>query len=204
MLLRTRVLYSPQQYTTEDPLPSSYGRPSTALTLVLRLLVVSINLSMNCKSNQVVRTANNGYSNRLITLQGCTSSHTLPPLIAIYSTCTRQPSSGSPARVSATTWLTTQVSRPGLSPIWVPSVGTPTWPFIDTFTKRIPHFLLFIGMIISLWSITQMNQTRHNSKHSRQHKQIAWWITHHMAQSTPTHASGFQLFTVAMTGHARE
>ena len=25
-----------------------------------------------------------------------------------------------------------------------------------------------------------------------------------MAQSTPTHASGFQLFTVAMTGHAEE
>ena len=70
---------------------------STALTLILRLLVVSINLSMNCKSNQVVRTANNGYSNRLITLQGCTSSHTLPPLIAVYSACTRQPSSGSPA-----------------------------------------------------------------------------------------------------------
>ena len=27
---------------------------------------------------------------------------------------------------------------------------------------------------------------------------------HNMAQSTPTHASGFQLFTVAMTGHAEE
>ena len=25
-----------------------------------------------------------------------------------------------------------------------------------------------------------------------------------MAPSTPTHASGFQLFTVAMTGHAEE
>ena len=40
---------------------------------------------MNCKSNQVVRTANNGYSNRLITLQGCTSSHMFSPL----SVCTR-------------------------------------------------------------------------------------------------------------------
>ena len=77
--------------------------PSSALTLILRLLVVSIYLSMNCKSNQVVRTANNGYSNSLITLQGCTSSHTLSPLTAVYTTCTRQPSSGSPARVSATT-----------------------------------------------------------------------------------------------------
>ena len=25
-----------------------------------------------------------------------------------------------------------------------------------------------------------------------------------MAQTTPTHASGFQVFTVAMTGHAEE
>ena len=27
---------------------------------------------------------------------------------------------------------------------------------------------------------------------------------HNMAQTIPTHASGFQLFTVAMTGHAEE
>ena len=27
---------------------------------------------------------------------------------------------------------------------------------------------------------------------------------HNMAQTTPTHASGFQLFTVPMTGHAEE
>ena len=27
---------------------------------------------------------------------------------------------------------------------------------------------------------------------------------HIKAQATPTHASGFQLFTVAMTGHAEE
>ena len=39
-----------------------------------------------------------------------------------YTTCTRQPSSGSPARVSATTYLNTQVSSPGLSPIRVPSM----------------------------------------------------------------------------------
>src|SRR3954463_11594593 len=61
----------------------------------------------------------------MLTLQGCTSSHTLSPLIAVYTTCTRQPSSGSPARVSATTRLTTQVSSPGLSPIQVPSAGSP-------------------------------------------------------------------------------
>src|SRR3954469_8035625 len=61
----------------------------------------------------------------MLTLQGCTSSHTLSPLIAVYTTCTRQPSSGSPARVSATAYLNTQVSSPGLSPIQVPSAGSP-------------------------------------------------------------------------------
>ena len=58
----------------------------------------------------------------MLTLQGCTSSHTLSPLTAIYTTCTRQPSSGSPTRVSATACLNTQVSSPGLSPIRVPSM----------------------------------------------------------------------------------
>ena len=61
----------------------------------------------------------------MITLQGCTSSHTLPPLTVVYTTCTRQPSSGSPTRVSATAYLNTQVSSPGLSPIPVPSAGSP-------------------------------------------------------------------------------
>ena len=58
----------------------------------------------------------------MLTLQGCTSSHTLSPLTAVYTTCTRQPSSGSPTRVSATTYLNTQVSSPGLWHIRVPSV----------------------------------------------------------------------------------
>ena len=61
----------------------------------------------------------------MITLQGCTSSHTLPPLTVVYTTCTRQASSGSPTRVSATAYLNTQVSSPGLSPIQVPSAGSP-------------------------------------------------------------------------------
>ena len=30
------------------------------------------------------------------------------------------------------------------------------------------------------------------------------WQEHNMGQSDPTHASGFQLFIVAMTGHAEE
>ena len=41
--------------------------------------------------------------------------------VAAYMTCTRQPSSGSPTWVSATAYLHTQVSSPGLSPIRVPS-----------------------------------------------------------------------------------
>src|SRR3954462_8001743 len=61
----------------------------------------------------------------MLTLQGCTSSHTLSPLTAVLTTCTRQPSSGSPTRVSATAYLNTQVSSPGLSPIQVPSAGSP-------------------------------------------------------------------------------
>src|SRR3954468_7702705 len=61
----------------------------------------------------------------MLTLQGCTSSHTLSPLIAVYTTCTRQPSSGSPTRVSATAYLNTQVSSTGLSPIQVPSARSP-------------------------------------------------------------------------------
>ena len=59
------------------------------------------------------------------TLQGCTSSYTLSPLTAVYMTCTRQPSSGSPTWVSATAYLNTRVSSPGLSPIQVPSAGSP-------------------------------------------------------------------------------
>ena len=61
----------------------------------------------------------------MLTLQGCTSSHTLSPLTAVYTTCTQQPSSGSPASVSAIAYLNTQVSSPGLSPIQVPSAGSP-------------------------------------------------------------------------------
>ena len=58
----------------------------------------------------------------MLTLQGCTSSHTLSPLTVVYTTCTRQPSSGSPTWVSAMACLNTQVSSPGLSPIRVPSM----------------------------------------------------------------------------------
>ena len=61
----------------------------------------------------------------MLTLQGCTSSHILSPLTAAYTTSTRQPSSGSPTMVSATAYLNTQVSSPALSPMQVPSAGSP-------------------------------------------------------------------------------
>ena len=44
-------------------------------------------------------------------------------LLRSPTTCTRQPSSGSPTRVSAMAYVNTQVSSPGLSPIQVPSTG---------------------------------------------------------------------------------
>ena len=95
--------------------------PSITLTLILCILEYPLHLSMNNVSNTVVHYHGCDYSNRsFITLQGCTSSHTLSPLIAVYTTCTRQPSSGSPPRVSSTNWLTTQASSPDLSPIRVP------------------------------------------------------------------------------------
>src|SRR3954470_17675313 len=58
----------------------------------------------------------------MITLQGCTSSHTLSPLIALYTSCTsatfkRKPSEG----VGHDLTNHASLSRPGLSPIRVPS-----------------------------------------------------------------------------------
>ena len=44
---------------------------------------------MNCKGNLEVHFRRHGYSNRsYITLQGCTSSHTLSPLTTMYTSCT--------------------------------------------------------------------------------------------------------------------
>src|SRR5215216_3687765 len=65
--------------------------------------------------------------------------------------------------------------------------------------KHVQHFTLITDTIMSLQSITQMNRTWHDSKHSR-YSMVGHTI---IAQPTPTHASGFQLFTVAMTGHAK-
>ena len=44
---------------------------------------------MNCIGNPEVLYCGDGYSNRsFITLQGCTSSHTLSPLTTMYTSCT--------------------------------------------------------------------------------------------------------------------
>ena len=126
IVLRTRVHYSPLQYTTEDPSPSSYGRAILGTHTYLEafssfhLLVYEL---YRQPSSPLPRTRLFEYM--ILTLRGCTSSHTHPPLIAVYTTCTRQPSRGSPTRVSATAYLNTQVSSPGLSPIQVPSAGSP-------------------------------------------------------------------------------
>ena len=81
--------------------------PSIALTLVLHILEYPLSLVYELyrqPRSPLPRTRL--FEEMMLTLQGCTSSHTLSPLTAVYTTCTRQPSSGSPARVSATTRLT--------------------------------------------------------------------------------------------------
>ena len=72
--------------------------PSSALTLILRLLVVSIYLSMNCIGNQVVLYHGRGYSNSFIPCRGVlrhTRSHHLSSLHDVYSaTFKRKPNVG--------------------------------------------------------------------------------------------------------------
>ena len=72
--------------------------PSSALTLILGLLVVSIYLSMNCIGNQVVLYRRRGYSNSFIPCRGVlrhTRSHHLPSLQGMYSaTFKRKPNVG--------------------------------------------------------------------------------------------------------------
>src|SRR3990170_3361139 len=72
--------------------------PSAVLTLILSLLVVTIILSMNCISNQVVLYRGRGYSNSFIPCRGVllhTRSHHLSPLHDMYpATFKRKPSEG--------------------------------------------------------------------------------------------------------------
>ena len=79
---------------------------------------------MNCIGNQVVLYRGRGYSNSFIPCRGVlrhTRSHHLPSLHDMYSaTFKRKPNEG-----VATAYLNTQVSSPGLSPIQVPSAGSP-------------------------------------------------------------------------------
>ena len=97
--------------------------PSIALTLILRILEYPLSLVYELyRQPRRPFPRTRLFEQMMLTLQGCTSSHTLSPLTAVYTTCTRQPSSGSPTWVSATTYLNTQVPSPGLSPIRVPSM----------------------------------------------------------------------------------
>src|SRR3954471_15360333 len=57
----------------------------------------------------------------MITLQGCTSSHTLSPLIALYTSCTSATFKRKPGEGVGHDLTNQQVSSPGLSPIRVPS-----------------------------------------------------------------------------------
>ena len=58
---------------------------------------------------------------------------------------------------------------------------------------------MFITIWIHSWWI-RPDTTLCNSRHDKQ----AWMSRHIRAQTTPTHASRFHLFTVAMTGHAED
>src|SRR4051812_45816853 len=61
----------------------------------------------------------------MITLQGCTSSHTLSPLTALYMSCTSATFKRKPGEGVGHDLTNQQVSSPGLSPIRVPSQGDP-------------------------------------------------------------------------------
>ena len=80
---------------------------------------------MNCISNQVVLYRGRGYSNSFIPCRGVllhTRFHHLSPFTRhVLGNLQAE----SPTRVSATAYLNTRVSSPGLSPIQVPSAGSP-------------------------------------------------------------------------------
>ena len=86
MVLRTRVHYSPIQYTTKDPPPSSYGRAILGTHAYLDafssfgLLVYEL---YRQPSSPLPRTWL--FELIMLTLKGCTSSYMFPPL----SVCTR-------------------------------------------------------------------------------------------------------------------
>ena len=77
---------------------------------------------------------------------------------------------------------------------------TPTWPLTATFTKSCSHTIghVYTPPVHPRW--TRPDTALCNSRHDKQ----AWMSRHIRAQTTPTHASGFHLFTVAMTGHVEE
>ena len=72
-----------------DPLPSPYENTIHSTHAYLAHFRVStFHLSMNYTGNPEVLYRGHSYSNRsFITLQGCTSSHTLSPLTTMYTSC---------------------------------------------------------------------------------------------------------------------
>src|SRR3954471_3134971 len=75
---------------------------------------------MNCTGNPEVLYCGRGYLNRsFITLQGCTSSHTLSPLTAMYTSCISATFKRKPGEGVGHDLTNTQDSSPGLSPIRV-------------------------------------------------------------------------------------
>src|SRR4051812_38215308 len=63
----------------------------------------------------------------MITLQGCTSSHTLSPLTTLYTSCTSATFKRKPGEGVGHDLTNQQVSSPGLSPIRVPSARRSGW-----------------------------------------------------------------------------
>ena len=81
--------YSPYQYTTMDPLPSSYRNAiHSTHAYIAHFRVSTFTCLWTVIGNPEVLYRGHAYSNRsFITLQGCTSSHTLSPLTTMYTSC---------------------------------------------------------------------------------------------------------------------
>ena len=87
-----------------DPLPYPYGNAIHSTHTYLVYFRLSLVYELATQKSFTVDTA---IRIDHVNPAGGTSSYTLSPLTVVYTTCTRQPSSGSPTWVSATTYLIT-------------------------------------------------------------------------------------------------
>ena len=113
-----------------DPFHLPRRRASIALMLVLYILEYQVPLvyeqCKHCKwSIFVDATIRIDHT----TLQGCTSSHTLSPLIALYTSCTSATFKRKPDEGVSHDLTNQQVSSPGLSPIRVPPARKSGWGY---------------------------------------------------------------------------